>query len=85
MNQATTLRVRLWDKNMEPVSVAQVSADLSMPFHEMPENKVTLEQTAPGVYDGPAEFSMEGPWEVRVTARQGEVADTQMFDLRVYE
>jgi nitrogen fixation protein FixH len=84
-NQPATLRLTLRDEKGELVSGVRVTADLGMPFHDMGEKKVEFAEKGSGIYEAPAKFTMEGPWEAHVTAEQGGKSAKKSFDLRVYE
>jgi hypothetical protein len=84
-NKPATLRLTLRDEKGEPVTGARVTADLGMPFHDMGENKVEFAEKSSGVYEGPAKFTMEGPWEAHVIAEKNGKSARKLFDLRVYE
>lgn len=84
-NQPVTLRLTLRDKAGSALSGARVTADLGMPFHDMGENEVEFAEKGSGVYEAPARFTMEGPWEAHVTAEKDGRSAKKLFDLRVYE
>jgi len=84
-NQPATLRLTLRDEKGAPVAGARVSADLGMPFHDMGENKVEFADKGSGIYEAPAKFTMEGPWEAHVAVEKAGKSEKKSFDLRVYE
>jgi nitrogen fixation protein FixH len=78
-----TLTVRLSNAHGEPVKGASVRADLVMPAMDMGKNALTLMPTAKGVYTGTDRFTMDGDWQVTITAAKGQEKAVQSFPVTV--
>jgi hypothetical protein len=85
MNQPARFRVRVSDEGGRPVSRVQAQGSLNMPLMDMGKNEFTLVEKDAGSYEGSSKFSMSGPWELVVTAKQDAITHRQTFDLRVDE
>lgn len=75
----TVFKVTVADPSGQPVSGATVSADLKMQLMDMGKNEITLADKGAGIYEGKGQFSMAGPWNVIVTAKQGGKTGQQTF------
>lgn len=75
----TIFKVTLADPAGQPVSGATVTADLKMQIMDMGKNEIALTDKGSGTYEGKGQFSMAGPWNVIVTAKQGGKTGQQTF------
>lgn len=76
-------RVRVTDKNKQPVSGAAVTVLLAMPAMDMGRNEIMLHETAAGAYTGTGRFTMPGDWEATVSADKGASHQSQTFPVSV--
>jgi nitrogen fixation protein FixH len=81
----TAFKVALTDSSGQPVSGAAVTADLQMQTMNMGKNEITLIDDGAGTYEGKSQFSMAGPWNVIVTAKQGGKTAQQTFQVVAYK
>lgn len=81
--KATTFRLRLTDLAGKPVSGAQVQASLVMKLMDMGKNEFPLADKGHGAYEGSGTFSMAGVWNVVITAKGGNQAGEQKFEVTV--
>ena len=79
----TTFTVRLSDARHAPLDGASVTGALVMPGMDMGDNGVALRPQGSGVYAGTGRFSMDGDWDVVVTAARGRDRSIQTFRVRV--
>ncbi len=77
----TVFKITVAEPTGQPVSGAIVTADLKMQMMDMGKNEVTLADKGSGNYEGKGQFSMAGPWNVIVTAKQGAKSGQQTFQI----
>jgi nitrogen fixation protein FixH len=77
----TLFKVMLADSVGKPASGANVVAELKMQTMDMGKNEITLADKSSGAYEGTGKFSMAGPWNVIVTAKQGGKTAQQTFQV----
>lgn len=77
----TVFVASLNDPSGQPVSGAEVKAELKMPSMDMGKNEFRLAEKGAGVYEGKGKFTMPGPWDVVVTAKHGEKSGRQTFQM----
>ncbi len=77
----TVFKVTVAEATGQPVSGATVTADLKMQIMDMGKNEITLADKGSGNYEGKGQFSMAGPWNVIVTAKQGGKSGQQTFQM----
>jgi nitrogen fixation protein FixH len=78
----TTLTLTLKDADGQPLTAADVALDLTMPAMAMPINRPTATETADGVYEAEAIFTMVGAWRIQVDVTYGGASATFTFDLK---
>lgn len=81
----TRTRVKITDAAGAPVTGAEVRASLVMPLHDMGKNEYQLAPAGEGVYEGTANFSMAGEWEIILTAKAGGKTGKHTFNVQVEE
>lgn len=80
-SQNTTFRLNLTDTSGKPVTGAEVKTELKMPSMDMGKNEFALADKGSGDYEGIGKFTMAGPWDVIVTAKQGNNVAQQTFHI----
>ena len=81
----TKTRIRLTDLAGKPVEGAKLHASLVMPLMDMGKNEYDLQPAGGGVYEGTANFTMAGEWEIILTATAGNKTGTHTFNVMVEE
>jgi PBP1b-binding outer membrane lipoprotein LpoB len=79
--QDMVFKVTLANQSGQPVSGADVKADLKMMLMDMGKNEITLADKGSGLYEGKGQFTMSGPWNVIVTASKDGQRGQQAFQV----
>jgi len=83
MSSKTRFRLTLTDLSSAPVGDAKVGVALVMPLMDMGKNEFSMQPAGQGVYEGTAQFTMSGEWEVMVSAAAGGKSGKTTFNVRV--
>ncbi len=81
----TKFRVTVRRSLAHPVDDAEVHASLVMPLMDMGKNEFDLRPVGNGTYEGTGEFTMDGEWEVVITAAANGKTGKATFNVKVGE
>lgn len=83
ITESSTLSIQLLNKTTQrPVTNAHVSAEMVMETMDMRTDRVDAKTQSPGLYIIPIQFTMSGPWQVRVHVQvPGTAAQSTVFEV----
>lgn len=83
ITRSSTLSIQLSNKNTQQlVSNAHVSAEMVMETMDMRTDRVDATMQSEGLYVIPIQFTMSGPWQVRVHVQvPGTTAQSTVFEV----
>lgn len=84
-NFDTAMKIKVADGKGKPVSGAIVEMVLTMVDMDHGEHKTPAKRTAPGVYEGNANFFMVGGWNLEVRVKKGKLAKAEKIRIDVKE
>lgn len=64
----TSVRIQLSDPDGQPIEQARISSQVQMTNMPMSVNPSTISYLGNGIYNVRVQFSMAGPWAIKVTA-----------------
>jgi len=83
ITESSTLSIQLSNKKtQQPVTNAHVSAEMVMETMDMRTDRVDAKTQSPGLYIIPIQFTMSGPWQVRIHVQvPGTTAQSTVFEV----
>ena len=79
------MKIKVNDGKGKPVTGATVEMVLTMVDMDHGEHKTTTKMTAPGVYEGKANFFMVGAWNLEVRVKKGNQSKAEKIRIEVKE
>ena len=79
------MKIKVADGKGKPVSGATVEMVLTMVDMDHGEHKTPAKMTAPGIYEGKANFFMVGGWNLEVRVKKGNQSKTEKIRIDVKE
>ena len=79
------MKIKVSDSKGKPVTGADVEMVLTMIDMDHGEHKTPAKMTAPGIYEGKANFFMVGGWNLEVRVKKGNQSKAEKIKIEVKE